>query len=208
MIGVFGSTGAALAIALTGSSGVAVNVSGAVHKPGSYVISSPQSLSSAIREMGGFSLEADKRRVKVTSACGTVKTVDLTQLGTIAYVKPGDTVDVPAIDPTTSVVVQGGVSQSGAFDFRPGMTVADAVKQAHPSQAASLESVKVLRRLDDGKVDVLRADLLAMSKGKAEAMPLKAGDTVVVPFGKSVQASDRELLTIVVIGLLILVLID
>jgi protein involved in polysaccharide export with SLBB domain len=206
MIGILGAS-SALLMAYTASSAGAVNVSGAVKKPGAIAISKTQTLQSAIVESGGFALNADKRHIKVTTSDGTVKNVDLTKLGTLHMVKPGDAIEVEAIDPTKSVVVQGGVSRAGAFDFKPGMTVVDVLKEAELSKQAAAHNVKVLRRADDGTVQVTTVDLLAMNAGKAPAMALRAGDTVAVPFAGATM-SDRELLTIVLIGLLILVLID
>src|SRR6188474_3423758 len=113
MLGIFGASSAALAMAFSASPGGAVSVSGAVKKPGTFVISSPQTLSSAIQDFGGFNRDADKRHIRVTSVDGTVRMVDLTQLGTIAAVRPGESVEVPAIDRTTSVMVQGAVSNAG-----------------------------------------------------------------------------------------------
>lgn len=206
MIGILGVT-SALVTAYGATATGAVHLSGAVNKPGAYVVSSPQSVQSAIQNMGGFALNADKRHIRIVSQDGTVRNVDLTSLGTIPTVQPGERVEVRAIDPTTSVVVQGGVSRAGAFDFKPGMTVLDAVKQAEPTKHAAMKSVKVLRRADDGTVQVTQADLLAMSGGKTAPLELRAGDTVAVPLA-NVQTSDRELLTIVLIGLLILVIVD
>lgn len=208
MIGVFGASGAAFAMAVSATSGGALSVTGAVNKPGTFVISSPQSLSSAIQEFGGFSRNADTRRIRVTSTDGTVRTVDLTQLGAIPAVRPGETVDVPAIDRTKSVVVQGGVSRAGAYDFRPGLTVAEVLQEAGASNKAAIDSVRVVRPEADGTYQILKADYLAMSTGASTPMALRAGDTVVVPYAKGYTASDRELLTIVVIGLLIILLVS
>jgi|SRR5688572_3522023 len=207
MLGIFGASSAALAMAFTASSGGALSVSGAVKKPGTFVISSPQSLSSAIQEFGGFNRDADKRRIRVISPDGMARTVDLTQVGTIPAVHPGDQVEVPSVDLTKSVMVQGGVSKSGAFDFKPGLTVVDVLQEAGVSSQAATDSVRVVRQGSDGRVQVLKADFLAMSGGAAVPMALRAGDTVVVPYAKGMQMSDRDLLTIVVIGLLILVLV-
>jgi protein involved in polysaccharide export with SLBB domain len=204
MIGVLGAAGA-IFVAYSSSHAGSVNVSGAVKKPGALVVSKSQSVSSAIREMGGFALNADKRHIRITIASGEVKNIDLTQLGTIPAVQPGDKIEVGAIDPKTSVIVQGGVSKAGAFDFKPGMTVLDAVSQAEPSKHASMKNVKVLRKGDDGNLEMIDANLLAMSSGSMPPMALRAGDTVAVPFGQSM--SDHELIIIVVIVLLVVLLV-
>ena len=208
MIGVFGASSAAFVMAFSASSGGSLSVSGAVKKPGTFVISSPQSLTSAIQEFGGFNRDADKRRIRVISADGTVRTVDLTQMGTIPAVAPGETVEVPAIDLTKSVIVQGGVARGGAYDFRPGLTVVDVMKEAGTSKQAAIDSVRVVRPGANGTYEVLKADYLAMSSGTSVPMALRAGDTVVVPYAKGYTTSDRELLTIVVIGLLIILLVS
>lgn len=208
MIGVFGASSAALVMAFSASSGGSLSVSGAVKKPGTFVISKPQSLTSAIQEFGGFNRDADQRRIRVTSADGSVRTVDLTQIGTIPSVRPGETVDVPAIDRAKSVMVQGGVARGGAYDFKPGLTVADVLREAGASNQAAIDSVRVVRPGADGTHQILKADYLAMSSGAAVPMALRAGDTVVVPYAKGYTTSDRELLTIVVIGLLIILLVS
>lgn len=208
MIGVFGASGAAFAMAVSATSGGALSVTGAVNKPGTFVISSPQSLSSAIQGFGGFSRNADTRRIRVTSTDGTVRTVDLTQLGTIPAVQPGEAVEVPTVDRTKTVMVQGGVSRAGAYDFKQGLTVVDVLQEAGASNKAAIDSVRIVRPSADGTYQVLKADYLAMSTGASVPMALRAGDTVVVPYAKGAQMSDRDLLTIVVVGLLILVLVS
>jgi protein involved in polysaccharide export with SLBB domain len=206
MVGILGASGAAIAL-LGATSAPSISVSGAVKQPGELAITRTQTLNEAIRQMGGFRQDADKRKVKIVSLEGEERLVDLTRLGTIPTVHPGERVIVPAIDPATSVVVQGSVSRPGAVEFRPGMTVTDALAEAEPNKRAPLDAVRVLRRADDGTVQVLQADLLAMHAGKTAPLTLRAGDTVAVPYSNT-QMSDRDLLTIVVIGLLILVILN
>ncbi len=202
MVGVFGIAG--LAMAMQTAAGAGVVFEGAVKKPGILAVSRPQSLHETVRQMGGFRPEADVRHVRVHRKDGPMKVVDMTQLGIVPSVQPGDRVEVPTIDPTHSVLVQGGVAHAGAYDFRPGMTVRELVRSANPAEKASLEKVRIYRPDKNGTVQVHTANLMAMN---LDAEALRAGDTVYVPRA-SVSMSDRELITILVVGLVLIVLLD
>ena len=75
-------------------------------------------------------------------------------------------------------MVQGAVSNAGAFDFRPGLTVVDVLKQAEPNKLAAADSVRIVRMNADGNVQIIKADYLAMSTGKTAATVLLPGHTV------------------------------
>jgi protein involved in polysaccharide export with SLBB domain len=200
MYGLVGIVGAAVAMQTAPVQGVAI--SGAVKKPGTAVVTRMQSLHEAVDQLGGFRPEADRRSIRIVSKTGAERVVDLTKGGILPAVYPGDRVVVPAADPAKTILVQGDVGFSGAFDFRPGMSVKDAVALAQPSPMGNLESVRILRPDGKGSYEVHTANLLAMNAG-AEA--LRPGDRVYVP-RSGFQASDRQLLTIVVIGLILVVI--
>ena len=111
---------------------------------------------------------------------------------------------------TANVMVEDTIAalRGGAYDFKPGLTVAEVLQEAGISNQAAIDSVRVVRPGADGTHQVLKADYLAMSSGAAVPMALRAGDTVVVPDAKGYTTSDRELLTIIVIGLLIILLVS
>lgn len=202
MIRILGCTAAALAMTAAAFATEGVDVSGAVGRPGLAPVTHVQSLHEAVKQMGGFRLDADRRHVKIVSADGATRTVDATKLGIIEAVRPGDRVIVPAIDPMRSVLVQGGVASQGAYDYRPGMTVRDLIAMANPTAQTSLEKVRIYRPDKSGTVEVHTANLLAMN---ADAEALRPGDTVYVPRA-SASMSDRELLTIAVVGLILIVI--
>lgn len=194
--------GIALTASMAGlaSAGGSVMVSGAVKKPGAFVATKAQTLQETIREMGGFAIDADRRLVRITSEQGEVRTADLTQIGRIHMVQPGDVIHVPAIDRTKNVIVRGGVAREGGYEVRPGMTVKDVLASAGANKNSNWDAVRVVRTDSDGTVKVLKENLLAMH--------VKPGDSIVAPYMGTVASNDRDLLTIAIVGLILIVLFD
>lgn len=196
---VFGTTLALGSMAATAWAGTSVSVSGSVKNPGSIAVSRAQTLREAVKASGGFGAYADLSRIQVTDSDGRVRTVDLTQLGRHPMVQPGEQIFVPEIDRSTHAIVRGGVAYEGAYEVKPGMTVADVLKQAGASSKANLAAVRVQRVGTDGTVNVNDPNLLAMK--------LRPGDTVIAPYIGQ-RNSDRDLLTIALVGLILIVLFD
>ena len=183
----------------------AVSVKGAVNSPGQVAVTGPTSLGATLKQLGGARTDADLKRIVVTSADGSKRTVDLTHLGVIPSVKPGDVVNVPVANPSNYISVRGYVANSCTLDFKPGMTLKDALCASAPLQTAGLKKVEVIRQSANGQSEKHAFELAAVISPTAESVALKPGDKVVVP--RSFTASDRELITILVIGLLIIVLV-
>ncbi|HRK22047.1 MAG TPA: SLBB domain-containing protein [Fimbriimonadaceae bacterium] len=197
---VLGTAAATMALTTTVFAAGAVTVSGAVKKPGTFTVEKSQTLREAIREMGGFTADADLRAIRVTTEQGETRTVDLTQLGKRHQVNQGDSVFVPAIDRSTHVIVRGGVAREGGYVVKPGMTVGDVLSEAGSMKSGAPEGVRVVRTESDGTVKVLKENLLAMH--------VRPGDTVVAPYMGYQRNSDRDLLTIALVGFILIVLFD
>ena len=200
MLGIHGLSGLALSVTLATSGGSSVAVGGAVKKPGVYTVAKTMSVSQALRENGGLLANADDRQIRITSADGETRIVNLRAQKGIEAVLPGDTIEVPFADAGKSVFVRGALRHQGAFDLKPGMTVGDVIKEAELAKINAVEKVQVQRAGADGTINVTDKNLLAMK--------LMPGDTVVVPYGHSMQTTDRDLLTIAVVALVLIVLLD
>ena len=75
-----------------------------------------------------------------------------------------------------SVVVHGQVKRQGAYEFKPGMTVGDLVKEAEGlSEKADATKVEIRR----GPKDARHATVIELPKGNAKA--LEEGDVLTVP---------------------------
>lgn len=200
MLGIHGLSGLALSVTLATSGGSSVAVGGAVKKPGIYTVAKTMSVTQALRENGGLLANADDRQIRITSVDGETRIVNLRAQRGIETVAPGDIIEVPFADTGKSVFVRGALRHQGVFDLKPGMTVGDVIKEAELAKINAVEKVQVQRAGADGTINVTDKNLLAMK--------LMPGDTVVVPYGHSVQTSDRELLTIAVVALVLIVLLD
>ncbi|MCH8273291.1 MAG: SLBB domain-containing protein [Armatimonadetes bacterium] len=200
---------AAPAIALLGSvltSGSMVTVSGAVEQPGGLAITKTMGLRTALESAGGLREDADPKKIEIRSADGSSKIVDASKLGPVATLRPGDTVSVPILNEDDYVFIKGAVALPGMIEYSPGLTLRDAVRQAAPFDEVGLSTVRLTRTLADGTSETLEINLDAVESDAAEGIALEPADRIEVPYvgqGKS----DRDLLTIVVIGLLVILLL-
>lgn len=201
MSGLFSLASASLLLAtLPGPAPVLIE--GAVQQPQALALQEPTSLREAVRAAGGFAPSADLRNVRIQSPSGAVRTCNLFALGTVPAVQPGDVVSVPRLDPKTVVFVDGRVNNRAPIDYRPGLTLADVLASAEPA-AGEMERV-VVTRTDGQRTAIPAAQLPKL----APITMLKPGDRVAVPHAAAYATSDRELLTILVIALVLIVLVD
>jgi polysaccharide export outer membrane protein len=119
-------------------------VKGAVREPGLHVLEGPTTLSELITMAGG-PISASVIRVQVATSVG-VQEYDLDQLdagSNPVWVEPGSTV---ILLPPLTVQVFGEVKTPGAVDYRPGLTVTEALGLAGgPSELAGLGRAYVVR---------------------------------------------------------------
>ncbi|GEM_PF-4912960 len=180
-----------------------VRVAGEVKNPGDVAIADGMRVRDVIEKAGGLTSNSDPKLVTVSTNDRLVS-VDLTKLGPTPLANPGSTIYVAAFDANRYVSVRGAVSSPGFIPYSKGLTLKDAIEQARPIDTACIDCVKVSSTDANGAVVTTTYDL---SKVSAESVALNARDKVVVPYNRDISASDRELITIVVIGLLILVLL-
>ena len=148
-------------------------------------------LTQAISTCGGFSVDADRERVRITRRRGadgaTLREVDAKNIAESdeaeldPVLEPGDTVYVPQREP---VYVLGQVESPGAIKLPFGypLTVSKAVAIAGGfSKFARYTRVRITRRTAEG-IERYTVDLGDVLEGQLDKdMELLAGDTVYVP---------------------------
>ena len=90
--------------------------------------------------------------------------------------------------------------------FQDNLTLAKVLKESEIAKNSDLQKVKVVRNTDEGE-KLFIVNLTGENAESNLVMALNAGDRVEVPYKSMRAASDRELITIIVIGLLILLLV-
>jgi polysaccharide export outer membrane protein len=79
------------------------------------------------------------------------------------------------------ITVLGQVVKPGAFSFRAGMTLVQAISQAGGLNAIALrDSVRLTRRIANGKTRTVSVDFEAISSGDEDDIVLQAGDRIFV----------------------------
>lgn len=197
----------AVGVALLASSlpalGGVVRVKGAVKCPGEFNHNAGMRLKDAISLAGGLLKDSDANHVEIV-VDGKTECADLTKLGPSPLLEANAEVIVEKFDPAKYVSVKGAVSKMGNVRFHEGMTLSDVMGEASPFKGACLDAVVIRRDAPEGQQNI-KVDL---SKVDAATIALNAKDTVEVPYSRPWAASDRELITIVVIGLLVLVIVS
>jgi protein involved in polysaccharide export with SLBB domain len=177
-----------------------LKVEGAVAQPGALEAAQSMRLRDAVKLAGGATDQANLKRVRVIRANGIESVHDLTKLGPTPVVEPGDSIVVEAIDMKSQIVVRGAVRSPGAIDYKPGMTVQDALKEAEPYEGLRVDSVSVVKEING----ITSTEEVSMKD--IHAVALQPGESVVVAYQRS-SFSDREIITILAIAILILILV-
>lgn len=193
-------------LVLASSAGTAsISIEGAISKPGEFITSEPIKLRTLMRK-AGVRDDADRKRVQIRSESGSVTVVDATRIEKNPLVRPGDVVNVPIADMATHVIITGGVQSRGAIEIRPGLDLTTALAEAGMPTGVGRDRV-TLTRMDNGKTETTTYDLDKIQSGLQANVLLRPGDKVAVPYMRASSPSDRDLLTIVVVGLLILLIL-
>lgn len=176
-----------------------ITILGAVRTPGLFDLRKGWRLSEALAAAGGPQVNADLRRITITHADRTVRTVDLTLGGELSErnnveIRPHDLIlvlegEVPA---RPQVTVLGAVRAPGLFEYRQGWRLSEAVASAGgPTPEADLTRVTITR--SDRTVET--ADLTLNPDGtQKQNVILRAGDLVLVIEG------ERKRPTVTVVG--------
>ena len=162
-------------------------ISGAVGKPGVVPFSHNIRLLQAIILAGGATMAAKEDSVVLirNNVPRTLSIEKLDQgkdLSQNVRILPQDIIIVPL--KTEQIYLMGEVAGPGAYYYNKGMTVMQALIQAHGfTQFASLGSVRIIRKQKDGTKKIVHIDINHIEdEKKTEAKEyLKPGDLIYVP---------------------------
>ncbi|MHB1286918.1 MAG: polysaccharide biosynthesis/export family protein [Leptospirales bacterium] len=162
-------------------------ITGAVGKPGVVHFTHNIRLLQALILAGGATLAAQEDSVVLIrdNKPRTLSIEDLDQgsdLSNNIPIKPQDIIIVPM--KTDQIYIMGEAAMPGPYYFKKGMTVLQALIQAHGfTQFASLGSVRIIRQHKDGTKKIIHIDIDKIeNEKKTEAKEyLKPGDFIYVP---------------------------
>lgn len=162
-------------------------ISGAVGRTGPISFTHRIRLLQALILAGGPTMAADEDRVVVIrdNKPRTISVEKLDQgkdLSNNIRILPQDIIIVPL--KTDQIYLMGEVTAPGAYYYNKGMTVMQALIQAHGfTQFASLGSVRIIRRKEDGTKTIVHIDLdhIENEKKTESKEYLKPGDLIYVP---------------------------
>ena len=162
-------------------------VSGAVGKPGVVPFTHNIRLLQAIILAGGATMAAKEDSIvlirdNVPRTLSIEKLDQGKDLSQNIRILPQDIIIVPV--KTEQIYLMGEVAGPGAYYFNKGMTVMQALIQAHGfTQFASLGSVRIIRKQKDGTKKIVHIDINHIEdEKKTEAKEyLKPGDLIYVP---------------------------
>jgi polysaccharide export outer membrane protein len=177
-----------------------VSVLGQVHTPGSYAITTPQTILKVLSLAGGLNDAADRHVAIKRHNSGEQLTYYVSNdtdqaFSNVAMVYPGDTVLVAR---APMVYVMGDVNRPGGYVIATNnarLTVLQVIAMAGSANKTAVQSrVRLIRTTEHGEVE-LPIHLDAMQKGKQQDMLLQPNDIVYVPFSwmKNVAMSSSSI---------------
>jgi protein involved in polysaccharide export with SLBB domain len=171
--------------------GPTVTVYGAVRRPAIYELKGERDIAQLLDIAGGLAPNADPKTAQLEriepSRAREMRNVDLTSAaGQKLDVANGDKLRVPTIRPTleNSVELTGYVYRPGAFEYRPGLRLADILPSFEELRPDADRHYIMIRRQvpPDEHVEVVSADLeLALAaRGSPADVELKPRDRIFV----------------------------
>jgi polysaccharide biosynthesis/export protein len=166
-----------------------ISLLGAIRSAGGLEIKEGTTLTEALAAAGGPGPRADLRRVMITRADGSVKSVDLSSIEQTGradrslILQPGDIVVVPEGALATALVL-GAVEKAGSYELQPGARLLDAIGQAGGMSArADMRRIMLARA---GTPGARTLDLTPLLERGDTSDPdlnlsLQPGDTVFIP---------------------------
>ena len=163
-----------------------VLVLGEVRSPGYYVFTKGQNFVELIARAGGFTANADARKVQVTTETSEGVQTEILNLDVMSDMndnrplKGGEVITVPRAN--NMVLVFGSVARSGAYALQPGGRLLDILAAAGGLQTnTGSENVVITRQSGDVEQiwEVNYANL--MSAQSDHNLPLEGGDVLYVP---------------------------
>jgi polysaccharide export outer membrane protein len=182
--------------------GQSVTVLGEVHNPGRIELLAPHTLADVMAMSGGATQYAGnvveiRRRTRNGLQTEMVHFSRSAEDGTLedTQVSPGDTVTVRRAG---IVYVLGGVIRPGGYIMQEGgeLTLTQALALAYGTNMdAAVGSIRIVRKLPDGKVEQIPVAYRAIIKGKEPPPRLQAEDVVYVPISKTKTVLSAGLLS-------------
>ncbi len=177
-----------------------VSVLGQVHTPGSYPITTAQSILKVLSLAGGLTEMADRhvtirRRGSSEEVNYYVSNNSQQALSDVATVNPGDTVLVPS---AALIYVMGDVSKPGGYPISTNdsrLSVLQAISMAGSVNKTAVQShVRLIRTVGETRVD-LPVHLDAIEKGKQADIALQPNDVLFIPFSwmKNIALSSSSI---------------
>jgi polysaccharide biosynthesis/export protein len=164
-----------------------VSILGEVHTPGTYAITTPQTILKVLSLAGGLTDMANRHVTVKRHKSGEQLTYYVSNnseqaLSDVVMVYPGDTVLVPR---APLVYIMGDVNRPGGYAINTNdahLTAMQAVAMAGSANKTSvLSHVRLIRTTEQGQVE-LPVHLDAIQKGKQPDIALKPDDILYVPF--------------------------
>lgn len=162
---------------------IQVFVLGDVNRPGSYVVSSLATISSALYRSGGVSRVGTLRDVQLKRNGNTVARLDLYDAllkgdtSGDTRLQPGDAIFVPPIGPQVSV--SGAVKRPAVYETRGDNSIADVIQLAGGLRPDAYPSGARVERIENNRERTVLS--LDVATSQAAATVARAGDVVVVP---------------------------
>ena len=164
-----------------------VSVLGQVHTPGTYSITTPQTILKVLALAGGLSEMADRHVTVKRNKSGEqiryyVSNDPEQALSDVVMVYPGDTVLVAR---APMIYVMGDVGRPGAYAITTNdehLTVMQVIAFAGSASKTAVQShVRLIRTTEHGEIE-LPVQLDAIQKGKRPDIALQPNDILYVPF--------------------------
>ena len=162
---------------------IRIFVLGDAERPGSYVVSSLSTVSSAVYAAGGISEIGSLRKVQLKRSGQTVATLDLYDLllqgdtSDDRRLRPGDVVFIPPVG--TQVSIDGAVKRPAVYETRSDTSIADALALAGGLSAEAYAGGARVERIASGAGRVVLS--VDASSESAAAERVQTGDLIVVP---------------------------
>jgi polysaccharide export outer membrane protein len=164
-----------------------VSILGQVHTPGTYSITTPQTILKVLSLAGGLTDSADRNVTVKRNRSGEqlryyVSNNSEQALSDVVMVYPGDTILVAR---APMVYVMGDVGRPGGYVIATNdqrLSVMQAIAMAGSASKTAVQSrVRLIRTTEHGEVE-LPVHLDAIQKGKQPDMMLQPDDILYVPF--------------------------
>ena len=162
---------------------IRVFVLGDANRPGSYVVSSLATISSALYRSGGISRVGSLRGIQLKRKGDVVARLDLYDLllnGDTtgdSRLQPGDVIFVPPVGQQVSV--SGAVKRPAIYETSNGTSVADVIELAGGFSPDAYPDTARIERISDTQERIVVS--IDADSAEARNIQARAGDTVIVP---------------------------